>query len=118
MTKQETATFLYKKERGEIKPTGTEILEPSVLHLWSAFSYEFDYWIRISGFIPVSLVAHGDRSVEYDLDAFFIFELVSGYATVWESGRSDYYPGDASIDIVANREAAERSFQDWKDFKY
>lgn len=114
MTKRETAIFLYKKQEGQIKASGEEALDPEVAYLWNAFSYEFEYWTANCGFVPVSLVASGDRSENYELDAFFVFELVRGYATVWECGRSDYYPAEADIDFVHNLETALKAFNKWK----
>ena len=84
--------------------------------LYSAWRYEFEYWKRIHGFNPLSLVESEDRSPSWEMNRFHIFELENGtYVTVLEQGCSCYDPSWAEIDFHRTLEEAKERMNDWRN---
>lgn len=83
--------------------------------LLKQFHYEFKYWIPVFKSDPVELIAHEDRSADYETEMFHIFKLENGkYATVHEAGCSCYSVDEAEIDILPTEELAMEQFIKWQ----
>lgn len=76
---------------------------------------EISAWIHALGSMPISRIAHEDRSQSYEMDVAHVFELENGkFALVTEEGCSCYESSDAQIELFPDKKKALKQFEKWK----